>query len=98
MERKATSPEPSIYHNPPAGRFELEQDGLLAVLEYQLEPGRIVFTHTGVPPALEGRGLGSRLARAGLDYAHAQGLKVVPFCSFIAGYIRKHPEYEQLLK
>jgi uncharacterized protein len=87
-----------VTHNPKASRFELEKDGHLAVLEYLLEPGKIVFTHTGVPEALGGQGLGSLLARAGLDYARAQKLSVVPLCSFIAGYIQKHPEYQDLIK
>jgi predicted GNAT family acetyltransferase len=90
--------EPIVSHNPQAGRFQFEKDGLLAVLAYQLEPGSIVFTHTGVPPELEGQGLGSRLARAGLDYARAQGLKVVSACSFMDHYLEKHPEYQDLVK
>ena len=92
-----TTPELVAKHNPQAGRFEIEKNGSVAVLEYLLQDGKMVFTHTGVPPALEGQGIGSRLARAGLDHARAQGLKVVPLCSFIAGYIQKHPEYQDLL-
>jgi hypothetical protein len=68
------------------------------VLEYQQQEGRLVITHTGVPASLEGRGMGSSLARAGLDYARQKGLMVVPLCSFIAGYIRKHPEFQDLLE
>lgn len=88
----------TVFHNPQAGRFELEKGSNLAVLEYHLADGRIVFTHTGVPEALGGQGIGSLLARAGLDYARAQSLAVVPLCSFIAGYIQKHPEYQDLVK
>jgi predicted GNAT family acetyltransferase len=92
-----TAPELVARHNPEAGRFEIEKDGYVAVLEYLLDAGKIVFTHTGVPPALEGQGIGSRLARAGLDFARQRGMKVLPLCSFIAGYIQKHPEYQDLL-
>ena len=88
---------PIVKHNPGQSRFELDQEGHLAVLEYQLGEGKIVFTHTGVPQELGGRGLGSLLARAGLDHARANGLKVIPLCSFIAGYIQKHPEYQDLV-
>ncbi|MDP2994299.1 MAG: GNAT family N-acetyltransferase [Anaerolineales bacterium] len=91
-------PKLTVEHHPPAGRFEVEKDGHLAVLEYQLADGKIIFTHTGVPEALGRQGLGSRLAVAGLDYARAQSLAVVPLCSFIAGYIQKHPEYQDLVK
>jgi len=94
-----TPPDPlTVTHDPTAARFQVEKDGLLAVLEYRLEPGSIVFTHTEVPPALEGQGIGSRLARTGLDYARAKGLKVVSACSFMDHYLEKHPEYQDLAR
>jgi uncharacterized protein len=87
-----------VIHHPKDGRFEVQKDRHLAVLEYQLSDGKIVFTHTGVPDTLGGQGIGSLLARAGLDYARSQSFAVVPQCSFIAGYIQKHPEYKDLIK
>ena len=93
-----SQPELIVIHNPGAGRFEFQKDGHLAVLEYHVSDGKIVFTHTGVPKALGGQGIGALLARSGLDYARAQSYAVEPLCSFIAGYIRKHPEYESLVK
>jgi uncharacterized protein len=92
------SPEVSVKHNQQAGRFEVEMNGHLAVLNYQQVDGKIIFTHTSVPGAVGGQGIGSRLAAAGLDYASAQSLTVVPLCSFIADYIQKHPEYQDLVK
>jgi predicted GNAT family acetyltransferase len=89
---------PEIRHNQPANRFELEIETHLAVLEYQQAGETITFTHTGVPAELGGRGLGGQLARAGLEYARANALNVVPLCSFVAGYIEKHPEYRDLVK
>jgi uncharacterized protein len=91
-------PEPIVIHNPRTGRFEFQKDGHVAVLEYHMSDGKIVFTHTGVPEALGGQGIGSLLARAGLDYARSQSFTVVPLCSFIAGYIQKNPEYKNLIK
>jgi predicted GNAT family acetyltransferase len=88
------SPEPAVEHRPQAHRFELEKDGHLAVLEYQLAGRKIIFTHAGVPKSIEGQGIGSRLARAGLEYARSQTLTVVPLCPFVAAYIRRHPEYK----
>lgn len=91
-------PELIVIHNPDAERFEFQKDGHLAVLEYHLSDGKIVFTHTGVPEALGGQGIGALLARSGLDYAQTRSLAVEPLCLFIAAYIQKHPEYKSLVK
>jgi predicted GNAT family acetyltransferase len=96
--KPAPEPGPIPVHNLEAMRFEIQKDEYVAVLEYQWGDGKIIFTHTGVPAALEGQGIGSHLARAGLEHARAEGLRVVPLCSFIAGYIHKHAEYQDLLE
>lgn len=88
---------PTIKHEPDIQQFSLQIDDLSAELLYHLNGDIITFTHTGVPPELEGRGIGSQLARAGLEYARTKTLKVLPACSFIAGYIERHPEYQDLL-
>ncbi|MFL0414828.1 GNAT family N-acetyltransferase [uncultured Sphingomonas sp.] len=77
--------------------FELDVDGHRAIAAYQREGERIVFTHTVVPREIEGRGVASRLIRAALDSARDQGLKVIAQCQFVAAFIRKHPEYRDLL-
>ena len=77
--------------------FTLDVDGETAVAAYQREGDTIVFTHTLVPPRIEGRGVGSRLIRGALDAARDQGLKVVPQCPFVRTYIDRHPEYRDLL-
>ena len=86
-----------VRNNQAAHRYELEVEGQLALAAYRLRPGRITFTHTEVPDALEGRGIGSRLVKAALDDARAQGLKVVPACPFVKHYMDKHPETQDLL-
>jgi len=86
-----------IVDNVAASRFELEIDGHVAAAHYRRSPGLITFTHTEVPKALGGRGIGSRLAGGALDLVRAQGLKVVAQCAFIAGYLSKHPEYADLI-
>jgi predicted GNAT family acetyltransferase len=88
---------PVVQDNTQRHRFETHQDGHVAFAEYTLEPGVITFTHTLVPPELEGRGLASALAVAALASARARGLKVVPQCPFFAGYIQRHPEVQDLL-
>lgn len=60
---------------------------------YIRTPDLIVFTHTEVDRAFEGKGVGSALARAALDQARAWGLPVLPLCPFIKGYIERHREY-----
>ncbi|QEO14162.1 N-acetyltransferase [Agromyces intestinalis] len=83
-----------IVRNDERHRYELRVDGDLAgFAAFREEPGRIVFTHTVVLPAYEGRGLGSRLAESALGDAVSRGLVIVPECPFIAAYVRRHPEY-----
>jgi predicted GNAT family acetyltransferase len=86
-----------VLNNPAQSRFELIADGGTAAAYYDLSPGVITFTHTEVPRALEGRGIGSQLARGALEAVRAQGLKVVAECPFIRGYIERHPEFQNLL-
>lgn len=86
-----------VRHDAARRRFELEEEGATGLLTYNLKDGTIVFTHTIVPDALEGRGIGSSLVRAGLDFARDQGLKVVPQCSFVRAYIDRHEEARDLL-
>ncbi|MGE5251572.1 MAG: GNAT family N-acetyltransferase [Bacteroidota bacterium] len=85
-----------VIHNPEASRFEIQVDRQVAVLRYQMRGETIIFTHTGVPPELEGHWLGSRLVHAGLEYAREHSLKVETWCWFVDGYIRRHTEYESL--
>ena len=88
----------SVTNNEAQNRFELEKDGQTAVSEYRRRNGTIVFTHTEVPLQLEGQGIGNTLARAALDYARSEGLRVVPRCRFIAAYIKRHPEFQDLVE
>ncbi len=78
-------------------RFEIRLGEELAELTYAWEGNALVLLHTGVPPAWEGRGIGSRLVKAALEYARKQGYRIVPVCSFVAAYLRRHPEYNDLL-
>ena len=86
-----------VIDNTAEHRFELEEDGHVAIAAYRLEGSRIVFNHTVVPSELSGRGVGSRLIAGALEQVGARGLKVVPACSFVRGYMDKHPELASLL-
>ena len=87
-----------IRDNPEQQRFELDLgDGAFAIAEYRLRPGVILFTHTEVPPAHQGQGIGSALIRFALRSAREGGLKVVPICPFFAAYIKRHAEEQDLV-
>jgi len=88
----------TVRDNPALNRFELDVDGEVATAYYRLSPGVITFVHTEVPPKFSGRGVGSKLARGALDAVRARGLKVVTQCPFMAAFIGKHPEYNDLLR
>jgi predicted GNAT family acetyltransferase len=90
-----------ITHLPAQGRFEAHVDGLRCELDYVMQgtgaSAVMAITHTGVPPALEGRGIAARLVVAALGWAQAEGLKVRPVCSYVQVYVRRHPEWQALL-
>jgi predicted GNAT family acetyltransferase len=90
--------KPPNRDNAERHRFEIDLgDGSFAFAEYNLIPGKIMFTHTEVPKAHEGKGLGSALIRFGLAEARARGLKVIPICPFFAAYMERHEEVQDLL-
>jgi predicted GNAT family acetyltransferase/glutaredoxin len=92
------SEEPTVVHVPEASRYELRDgDRMIGEAAYRRRNGRLALIHTEVDEALEGRGLGSRLIATALDDARREGLEVVPLCPFVASYIRRHPEYQDIV-
>ncbi|HYM30517.1 MAG TPA: GNAT family N-acetyltransferase [Candidatus Cybelea sp.] len=87
----------TVRDNRSLHRFELDVDGHIAFAEYRRTPGLITFVHTVVPPELGGRGVGTTLAQGALGLVRAEGLKVAAECPFIAGFLKKHPEFNDLL-
>jgi predicted GNAT family acetyltransferase len=93
-----TVESPVVTDVPAKHRYEARVGGDLAGLTAYLRAPQIVaFVHTEVEDAYEGRGIGSAMARAALDEARAQHLRVVAICPFIAGWIERHPEYQDLV-
>jgi predicted GNAT family acetyltransferase len=82
-----------ITNNKAASRLEAHLGEEVAFAEYRKTRGGMVFPHTVVPKAFEGRGVGSALVKAGLEFAREEGLPVIPLCSFFAGWIARHPEH-----
>ena len=87
----------TIQHDPVTGVFTTQVDGEVAVLEYRREGDQMVIVHTGVPDAIGGRGIAGELVQAAFEYAKAQGWHVRPKCAYAAGWVERHPEYNQLL-
>jgi predicted GNAT family acetyltransferase len=86
-----------VVHNAAEHRFEIRQGDALAKLEYEMRGSDTIdLVHTVVPASLEGGGYGSALAKAALEYARANGLRVIPTCAFVNAYVRRHPEYADL--
>ena len=93
-----TEPTIEFRDEPAEGAYVVDVDGERAgKAEYLVRDGRRVFVHTEVDDRFSGMGLGSRLARFALDDVRESDGKAVPLCPFIAAYISRHPEYEDLV-
>lgn len=93
----AAPAEWTVRDNPDRRRFEIDLGDSLAIAEYTLPKGMIMFTHTEVPEQHGGRGIGSALIRAGLAAARERKLKVIPICPFFAAYMKHHEDVQDLL-
>jgi predicted GNAT family acetyltransferase len=81
-----------VTNNAEGNRYEVEVDGVVAELTYRRDGDRIELLHTGVPDALEGRGIGSTIVRGAIEDAARQGLTVVPRCTFVQSWLERHPD------
>jgi predicted GNAT family acetyltransferase len=90
--RTKTLPQPVTN-----GRFELERDGQVAYLAYNLAGKVLQLIHTEVPEALRGKGMASALAQSALEWARDHDVKVDVICPAVAVYLRRHPEYSDLV-
>jgi uncharacterized protein len=87
----------TVRNNHAAQRYEMDVTGGRAFITYRRSPGVLTLLHAQVPQELSGRGLGSQLTRGALELARVEGCKVVPRCPFIANYMQKHAEFQDLL-
>lgn len=87
-------PQPQLVSN---GRFELERDGQVAFLEYNLTGKVLQLIHTEVPETLRGKGMASELAESAFQWAREHQVKVDVICPSVASYLKKHPEYSDLV-
>ena len=87
----------SVRDNKTLFRFELDAEGGLAFANYRMTPSAGIITHTETPRDLRGRGIASELVRGALRLIRADGLKVIAGCGFVVDYLRKHPEFADLV-
>jgi predicted GNAT family acetyltransferase len=87
-----------VVDNPSELRYEMwSGDTLAGIIRYTRDDDVVTMVHTEVEPAFEGEGLGNTLVAGALDDARARGKHVRPLCPFVASYIRRHPEYANLV-
>ena len=86
-----------IINNEEMQRFEVQLEGEVATLEYELHNGTIVLVHTEVPEKMEGKGIASALATHAFELARELGRKVKVYCPFVSTYVKRHKEYNDLL-
>jgi uncharacterized protein len=90
--------ETTVRDNPEAGRYEIvDGERVLGVAAYERRGDTVVFTHPEVDPDAGESGLGSTLVRAALDDVRSRGEEVVARCSFVRGWIERHPDYADLV-
>ena len=87
----------SVRDNAAQSRFELDVEGSTAFANYRLTPQAVIITHTETPRALRGRGIATELVAGALQIIRGDGHKVVAGCGFVADYLRKHPEFADLV-
>ena len=87
---------PTVTHNAAAGQFEARTEHGLAVLKYARRGDTLDLTHTAVPQEAEGQGIGAALAKAALDHAQRERVRVIASCPFVAAYMKRHKEYADL--
>ncbi len=87
----------AVRDNKAGGRFELDIGNEVAFANYRLTPSAVIITHTETPRALRGRGIASELVKGALELIRADGRKVVAGCGFVVDYLRKHPEYADIV-
>ena len=96
--RRVIEADYELIDNEERHQYEFHVDKYTPKIEYiKSTNGEIYLTHTEVPTQLGGKGIGSQLVEKALKDIEKQGLRLVPLCPFVAGYIHKHPEWKRIV-
>ena len=87
----------TVRDNARENRFEAEVEGIISFIDYRRNGRVLTLTHTEVPPALGGKGVGTKLVRGALDIVRERGETIVVRCGFIDTVIRRYPAYADLV-
>jgi uncharacterized protein len=83
-----------FFHDQDGQSFQLRSKGrVVSTIEYELDDGTFVLFHTETAADQQRRGRGGALVQRTLDYLRSGEHKMVPSCSFVADWVRAHPEY-----
>jgi len=87
-----------VIINEHPSQFEIIEGGEKGYLVYRCHNNDLVLMHTFVPESLRGKGIAAQLAKFALEFANEKNIKVVVYCPYVAAYLKKHPEYNYLVK
>jgi len=90
--------EISVHHDAAQNCYEARVQNRRCVTEYVMADGRMIFTHTYVPPELRGQGIAEQIVRFALSDARVRGFQVTAACSYVARFIERNPEFKALAK
>ena len=79
-------------------RFEMPVGNELAFIVYRKEHNKLALVHTEVPEEAEGKGIASALAKFVFEKAKQENIKLLVYCAFISTYLKRHPEYNDLVE
>ncbi len=86
-----------LVNNESKQQYELTVEGLLSFIDYEIKGNTIYLTHTEVPEELEGKGVAAEMVQKALNDIEERGLKLVPYCSYVGTFLKRHPEWNRLL-
>jgi predicted GNAT family acetyltransferase len=89
--------ENELVDNTESNQFEINVDGKTSFVEYQREGDLVYLVHTQVPEDQSGQGIASDLVEKTFNYLEEKNLKVVPECSYVQAFIKRHPDWERIL-
>jgi uncharacterized protein len=87
----------NVRDNKVQNRFELDVGDAIAFANYRQTPSAVIITHTETPRSLRGRGIASELVKGALELIRADGRQVIAGCGFVVDYLRKHPEFADIV-